>query len=107
MILHRQNDLVHRHVEAFRHCLDDPDIGLVRYKPVEFFLAHTGFVERLLGDRTERLHGHFEHFVARHHDSGFTGPGNSQIAGHANRVIQQVLVLPVGAQCTGDNARLV
>ncbi len=77
MVLYREDDFLHRHVQAFGHGLDDADIGLVRYEPVELFLGDACLVERLLRDRAKCFDRDLEHLVALHDDVclGRTGRG--------------------------------
>ena len=107
MVLNSENHFFRWHVQAFRHCLNNANVRLVRYQPIELFLGHTGFVERFLGNGAQRLYCDFEHFVALHDDIGLIRACLREIGGLTNGVIQQFLVLPVGTQRSGDNSRFV
>ena len=50
VVLHRQNDFFHRHVEAFGHRLNDANIRLMRHQPVELFFGDASLVQRFLGN---------------------------------------------------------
>ena len=63
--------------------------------------------ERFGGNAAQRLDSHLEHLVAFHEDSGFfNDSGFFQFMRNTNRVVQQFLVLTIGAKMAGDNAWL-
>ena len=69
MVLHGDDDALHRQVESLGHRLDDADVGLVRHQPVDRGLLQAVGRERLVDGAAELGDRHLEHFAAGHLDA--------------------------------------
>ncbi len=107
MILYRENDFFHRHIQTFRCRLNDAYVGLVRNQPVKFILRDAGLFENFGRNIAQSLDGYFEDLITGHHDRRFIGTCCVQIFRHTDRVIQQVFVLAIGTEMGCQNSRPV
>ena len=78
----------------------------MRNQPVEFFLVDTGGFERLGGNIAQRIDRNLEHLAAFHHDRRICRSRLVKVFRRTNRVIQQLLVLAVRTEMTGQDAGL-
>jgi len=106
VILYCQDDFFHWHIEASCHRLDNADIRLMRYQPIKFIFADARILKSLGSDVSECPDRDLKNLVTAHYYSGIGRSRGGEIVGRPHRVVQQVLVLPVGTKMTGNNSRL-
>jgi hypothetical protein len=66
VILHRDDDAIHRHLEPARRGLDDAQIGLMRHEPVELRLIDPIGGKRFFDRLTELCHRYLEDLIPDH-----------------------------------------
>ncbi len=97
MLLHREDDALHRHLQALGSCLNDPEIGLMGYQPVDLPLLQTVLFDDIVDECLERFHGHLEDLIALHLQGRGVLVRLRQLR-DAARCVQKVAIVTVGAE---------
>ena len=104
MLVHRHNHLVHGQFELFGRALHDANIGLMRNQPIKICRCLMRFGQNRIGSIFQHPHCQFKNSLpvhlqqrASHHLAARNLAGGTQ----------NVSVLPVCMQITGQNARPV
>ncbi len=104
MVLERQYDLVHAHLQPLGGGLDDPDVGLVRHQPVNGAPVELVRGQRLVDDALECPDRDLEDLVALHLDVRPLQVARPLGLRRAVRVIKEIAMTAICAEVAGQDA---